>query len=109
MSRTPLAARRPNVTITTDFNGQPLTLTIGLTTDGQPAEVFADGFRYGSGQAAELSDACVVISIALQHGIPAASLARSLGTVPAWHHGELVDRPASVIGAVMAGILEVGE
>lgn len=81
-----------------EANGQNLTVTIGYDLAGVPREVFASGPKEGSDVLHVLSDACVVISIALQHGITAAGLARSMGTVPDWS-GKPV--PASVIGVLV--------
>jgi hypothetical protein len=53
---------------------------------------------------AALADACVVISIALQHGITADELAKSLGQVPVLWLPEGSPGPASPIGAVVAAI-----
>ena len=50
--------------------------------DGRPREVFLSGAKDGSLLAAILDDASVVVSIALQHGIPAAALAKSVARLP---------------------------
>jgi hypothetical protein len=49
--------------------------TIGFDAAGRPAELFLSGAKDGSGMAAILDDASVVISVALQHGVRAADLA----------------------------------
>jgi hypothetical protein len=51
---------------------------------------------------AVLADACVVISIALQHGISASDLAKSLGRVP--NLAAEGDAPASPIGTILEAI-----
>lgn len=53
---------------------------------------------------ATISDACVMISIALQHGISRRELGRSLGRVPRWVDGNETDGPASIIGAIVEAI-----
>ena len=50
-----------------------------------------------------LADACVVISLALQHGIEPLALAHSLARVPL---SETESAPASVIGAVVEMLAE---
>ena len=69
-----------------------------------------DGAKDGSGMAAILDDASVVISIALQHGISAAALAKSVARLPlapltpsdlADPAGPQHTGPASVIGAAL--------
>jgi hypothetical protein len=77
-----------------------LSATIGFDETGQPAEIFLSGAKDGSGLAAILDDASVVISVALQHGVPARALAKSIARIP-----ESLDGPttkaASVIGAAV--------
>jgi hypothetical protein len=107
MSRTPLPNRRPNLTVTTDWNGHPLSVTVGFRPDGTVGEVFADTAKGGQ-MGHTLADACCIISIALQHGIPPAALSKSLGVIPTRTDGFEEDRPASPIGAILAIIAEVG-
>jgi hypothetical protein len=59
-----------------------LLATIGFDLAGHPAEVFLSGAKDGSNMSAILDDASVVISIALQHGIPARVLAKSISRAP---------------------------
>jgi hypothetical protein len=101
MTRTPLAPRRRCETLQIDWRGAPLTVCVGFDDAGAPREVFVDGPREGSDIQHLLADACVVISLALQHDVPPAALLKSLGTVPDWSSGALRDGPASVIGAVL--------
>lgn len=99
--RKPLPNARPNVTITVHWSGHEFPVTIGLSwPDLQPMEVFADVAKGGDIQWA-IADACVIISLALQHGISPADLAKSLGRVPSWQ-GEV---PASPLGAVVEAII----
>ena len=101
--RQPLPARRPNFTVETEWSGHPITVTVGLRLDGSPAEVFADTPRGGDLQAS-IADACVLISLALQHGLTPADLAKSLGRVPVWAEpGTLA--PASPVGAIVGVLL----
>lgn len=103
--------RRPCVTTDTEWQGHPLTVTVGLYPDGTPGEVFAQPIRAGArhGQMTDIiADACVGVSISLQHGIPPEALAKSLGQVPVLHWDEateaMVERPepASPVGAILA-------
>lgn len=67
--------------------------TVGLDpATGAAREVFLSGARDGSMLAAILDDASVVISVALQHGVPLAALAKSVRREP---HD-------SVVGAALA-------
>ena len=75
-----------------------LTATIGFDETGRPVEVFLSGAKDGSGMAAILDDASVVISVALQHGIPAKALAKSISRAP---DGMGRISAASAIGATL--------
>jgi hypothetical protein len=78
---------------------------IGLSPLGRPMEVFIAGPSAGSDLAAIAHDIATVISLALQHGLPPAALAKSIARVPgrpteALELG-LVGDPATIIGAVL--------
>lgn len=106
MTREVLPTRRRNETREVCFAGHSYAVCVGFYGDGRPAEVFADGgmAREGSDVRATISDACVLISIALQHGIRREDLERSLGRVPRWCDGREAEGPASIIGAILAAI-----
>lgn len=106
MTRAKLPHRRPNVTRAAEWNGHRFSVTIGFDPrTGQPAEVFADTTKGGDMQAA-LADGCVVISLALQHGIAPADLAKSLGRVPVLWADEGAEAPASPLGAIVEAVLQ---
>jgi hypothetical protein len=104
MTRQPLPNARPNVTVDVHWNGHVFPVTIGFTwPDMRPAECFADVAKGGQMQWI-VADACVLISIALQHGIDPTELAKSLGRVPVlWAEGET--QPASPLGAIVEAIM----
>lgn len=104
MPRTPLPARRRNETREITLGAATFAVCIGFDDAGTPREVFATGPREGSDMQAVVSDACVLISIALQHGIEPDALAHSLGRVPRWVNGEEGDGPASVIGLIVEAL-----
>lgn len=107
MTRASLPTRRPSQTVATEWQGHPISVTVGLYPDtGRPGEVFADVLHGGQMQAV-LSDACVLISIALQHGIPPQALAKSLAQVPDLARGKNATAPASPVGAIVAVLCEV--
>jgi hypothetical protein len=95
-----LPNRRPAETRELALADRVLTATVGFDASGRPAEVFLSGAKHGSGMAGILDDASVVISIALQHGIPAAALAKSIARIPESLEGPAV-KPASPIGAAL--------
>jgi ribonucleoside-diphosphate reductase alpha chain len=71
------------VTETLEADGRTFIATIGLDPDdGQPREIFLSAGKEGSTLNALLADAAVALSVALQHGIPAAALAKSVARLP---------------------------
>ena len=108
-TRQRLPNRRDNRIETLEVAGQTFEACVGLCPEtGQPRELFLNAGKEGSLLNALLADAAVVISIALQHGIPAAALAKSIGRLPAGPvtpadlEGPQPGRvPASPIGAAL--------
>jgi len=108
-TRQRLPNRRPAHTEALEVGGQVFTATIGFDPDtGQACELFLDASKRDSMFGAMLNDAAVIISIALQNGVPAAALAKSVGRLPAspvapvdldYAPGQKV--PASPIGAAL--------
>ena len=83
-SRARLPNRRPSHSETLEVGGQKVIATVGFDPEtGHPREIFLNAGKEGSLLNSLLADAAVVISIALQHGIPAAALAKSIGRLPA--------------------------
>jgi hypothetical protein len=98
-----LPNRRKAIIETIVISNMTLTATIGFDETGRPAEVFLSGAKDGSGMAAILDDASVVISVALQHGIPAKALAKSISRAP---DGTGRITAASAIGAALDLLVE---
>ncbi len=94
MSRQRLPERRPNETVDLEFGGIRYAVTVGYHLDGRPGEVFTHGAKVGSMMDAILDDACVTISLLLQHGVPPARLAGSMGRLGDGRS------PASILGAL---------
>lgn len=59
-----------------------VTATVGFGPDGRPAEVVMTGGKCGTDLSAILADAAVAISVALQSGLRAAELGKSVGRLP---------------------------
>ena len=95
-----LPYRRAAITETIIIGNLTIAGSIGFGETGTPQEIFLSGAKDGSGMAAILEDASVVISVALQHGIPAAALAKSIARIPESLDGAAV-KPASPIGAAL--------
>jgi hypothetical protein len=100
-ARVRLPYRREAVTVTLATGPQHYDASLGFAADGAVREVFLAGARDGSEMAAILADAAVLISVALQYGVPAAALARSLSRLPLEYGGG----PASVIGGALDLVL----
>ena len=109
VARTRLPNRRPAVTETLEVEGQRVEVTVGFAPDsGAVREVFLVAGKTGSMLDSLLADAAVSISVALQHGVSPAALAKSVGRLP---NGSSVPadggqpqsgcRPASLIGAAL--------
>jgi ribonucleoside-diphosphate reductase alpha chain len=93
-----LPNRRNSVTEGLAVGNMNVSATIGFDPAGRPAEVFLSGAKDGSNLSAIIADASVVISIALQHGIPAKELAKSISRAP---DGMGHITAASAIGAAL--------
>lgn len=98
--------RRPSLTVPMDWSAHRCLVTVGIDPrTGQVVEVFyADGQKVGTELQHTVQDACVIVSLALQHGVPAEALGRSLGCVPAPDGSA---GPASPLGAVVRTIAAV--
>lgn len=98
-----LPDRRPSITEKilweTDTSRHSFHVTIGLDpATGKALEVFyADGQRTGSGLQHTVQDACVLISLLLQHGATPDAISKSLSTAPVF--GE--EKPATVVGVIV--------
>ncbi|CAK0762601.1 putative Ribonucleotide reductase [uncultured Gammaproteobacteria bacterium] len=101
MTRERLPNRRPNETTTLVFGGMSFSVTIGVFPDGRPGEVFASGAKIGCDLDYLLDDACVALSLLLQHGVEPAALVGSMGRA-----GDGAT-PASIIGALADRLAEV--
>ncbi len=107
--RRKLPTRRPSVTEAFEVGGQVVVATVGFDPeDDSPRELFLKAGKEGSLLNALLDDAAVVVSIALQCGVSAATLARSVGRLPAGpvtpaglDHAPGRKVPASPIGAAL--------
>ncbi|WP_341204812.1 hypothetical protein [uncultured Sulfitobacter sp.] len=99
--------RRPSITREvvwkTETAQHSFHVTIGLDEKtARPVEVFyADGQRNGSQLQHAIQDACVLISLLLQHGVDPATIAKSLSTTPVLG----TEMPSSVIGVIANDIL----
>ena len=93
-ARRALPARRSAETLDFSHDGIRYTLTVGFYPDGRPGEIFIDGPKAGSGAQVNATDAAVILSIAMQHGVPVETLRAAVSRNAA---GE----PTGPIGAVL--------
>ncbi len=104
-----LPNRRPAVTETIEVEGHKVEVTVGFEPEsGAVREVFLVAGKEGSMLDSLLADAAVAISVALQHGVHPAALAKSVGRLP---NGSIAPAdldqpqsgrvPASPIGAAL--------
>ena len=109
--RSRLPNRRPSETRTLKVGNHTFHASVGFDpATVRPCEIFLAGAKDGTDMAAILDDASVVISVALQHGVPATALAKSVARLPsapltpsdlASPAGPRHRDPASVIGAAL--------
>ena len=109
-----LPNRRPSLKQSLEVGGQVVTLDVGFDpTTGQPRELFLTAGKEGSMLNSLLADAAIAVSVALQCGVPAAALVKSVGRLPKLPvpPGDL-DRPsgklpASPIGAALDVLVQL--
>lgn len=95
MTRERLPDRRPSVTMELVHDWRTYSVTIGFgISRNRIGEVFTHGAKVGSAMDAILDDACVALSLLLQHGVEPAALASSMGRLG---DGKT---PASIIGSL---------
>jgi hypothetical protein len=81
MPRQRLPNRRESVNVDFAVGDQIYTATAGRDPEGAIREVFLGGAKEGSHMAMVLDDAAVVISVALQYGVPVSEMAKSVAHV----------------------------
>ena len=94
MSRRILPQRRASETFDLRFWSQNFTITMGFYSDGTLGEIFIGGARSGADLQNIAHDAAVVISLALQHGVPIESIQHATTR-------NSDGSPASILGAVV--------
>jgi len=92
--REQLPNRRPCETVNMRVHDQEVIVTTGYHADGRVGEVFITSSKVGSNTEAIARDAAVVLSIAIQFGVPLTTLR---GAVTREQDGS----PSTVIGAVL--------
>ncbi len=104
MTRKTLPNRRPCVTASTIWRGQKVEVSVGFDpATGEAREAFADIAKGGAIQH-ELSDACVLASIAMQCNVPVGALQKTMGSQRLAVDGQVFDEPTSPIGAALDAV-----
>jgi hypothetical protein len=73
-----LPNRRASETFDIESQGLRFTATVSRFADGRVAEIFLQNHKAGSAAGINAQDAAVVCSLALQHGVPLATIRRAL-------------------------------
>ncbi len=97
-TRARLPNRRPSHAETLEVDGQIITACIGFdSATGSPRELFLRAGKEGSLLNSLLDDAAVTISVALQHGVSAEALAKSVGRLPGNGAASLSNAPSTAL------------
>lgn len=98
--RNRLPNRRYNESFEVIFNGQPVTVSIGCYADGRVGEVFLN-MQKQAGSQTDLAarDIAILISLAIQHGVPLKVMADALTK-------DADGNPEGLAGVVMPRLLE---
>lgn len=105
--RTPLNGRRPSETFEIQVTGlPPIMVGFGYYFDGKIGEVFTTSYKIGTQFDIECSDAAVLISLALQHGVSASTMLKSMNRTP---EGEPVSVAAHILEALIKREKEIEE
>ena len=109
MTRRRLPNRRHCITASTLWQGHDIEVSVGLDpATGDVVEAFADIAKGGQLQHT-LSDACILASIALQHGATLDELQKTLGSERISVDGRAVVEPTSPIGAALQAVRMVAD
>jgi hypothetical protein len=102
--RRALSFRRRCETFEIAFGGltRAHTVTVGFYEDGGIGEIFINGGKSGEQVEAIARDGAVVLSLALQYGVPLASIASAITR-------DERGAPSSIVGAVIDRLMELKE
>jgi hypothetical protein len=103
MPRETLPLRRRSETFELPFGGlkEPHVVTLGFYNDGRIGEVFINGGKSGEVVEAIARDSAVILSMALQHGVPLETIAHALT-----RDGQ--DQPQTVVGVIVDMLMKDG-
>jgi hypothetical protein len=78
MTRELLPQRRSSENLDIELHGIAMSVTVGRYPDGRIGEVFVSAIKSGVTADAICRDAAVMLSLALQHGIPLETIAKAV-------------------------------
>ena len=99
MSRVLLPQRRFCRTFPLRHTNQDFIVSIGFYEEGKPAEVFVTGTKAGSDVEAVSRDGAILLSLALQHGVPINTIRHAITRGSD-------DKPSSIVGAIVDRVIE---
>jgi hypothetical protein len=99
VTRQPLPNWRRSETHVVQHGNHEFLVGFGFGEDGRVMEVFCSSGKTGVDMTALVTDACILVSLLLQHGESVTALAESMGENRA--EGENSGPPASLIGAIV--------
>lgn len=102
MTRIPLPNKRLSIGIDVWYGEagkeQSYAVHFGFDPDGFVKEAFCKPFKSGTDMQGLVNDACILISLSLQHGMSITQIAGALGELRS--EGAVTGPPASVLGAI---------
>jgi len=102
-----LPNRRPVEIIDTEFRRRRYAVLIGRFEDGTVAECFCEPAKVGNDGAEDSRDCGILVSLALQHGVPIETMQSAVSRIeqgrPASLTGHLVDLLAAENAAALGG------
>lgn len=101
MTRSILSARRAVETFNLRHDSMPFIVSIGFYDDGRPGEVFVTGTKVGSSVEAVSRDGAILISLAIQHGVPIETIRHAITR-------NSQNEPSSIIGAIVDRLARYG-
>jgi ribonucleoside-diphosphate reductase alpha chain len=101
-ARQRLADRRASELFGFEHRGMRFHASFSRFPDGRPGEVFVTGAKAGTDVAANINDAALLASVAMQHGADVSALAQSLGRDG---NGD----PSTPIGRALQIIVSLGD
>ena len=97
MTRQTLPSRRQSITLSVWHDNMEYTVGFGIV-GRRVVEVFCSPFKTGAGLQSLINDACIIISVLLQHGVTIGSLVDTFGQNT--QEGQTQGPAASALGVI---------